>query len=324
MAATELTCTLLAGGTGGAKLAVGLRDILHGFEKVEGSHEPADQPGQLNVIANTADDIEIYDSYVSPDPDMIQFRLAGVIDERGFGIRDETHDEMDRRRANGEDVWFELGDDDLAVCRERAELIAAGLPLTEAHLQATADYPTGGARLLPMSDRAVRTVVSTPNGERGIQEFLIQDRSEPEIKGVRFAGASEASPSAAVRSAIAAADLIVIGPSNPVISIAPILALNGMLDALRDASAPVLAMSPFVAGEVLKGPTAKFLSAAGHSPDLAGAAAYYDAIAPGLIDAWIGDEPVVGKPHHLAAVEMSDPQQTRSVAAETIRYGVSL
>lgn len=324
MAATELTCTLLAGGTGGAKLAVGLRDILHGFENEDGSQEPADQPGQLNVIANTADDIEIYDSYVSPDPDLIQFRLAGVLDDRGFGIRGETHHEMERRRADGEDIWFDLGDADLVVCRKRAELINAGVPLTDAHRQAAADYPTGGAQLMPMSNQAVRTVVSTPTGERGIQEFLIQDRSEPQIKSVRFAGASEAAPSAAALSAIESADLIVIGPSNPVISIAPILALNGMLEALHNASAPVLAMSPFVAGDVLKGPTAKFLSAVGHSPDLSGAAAYYEAIAPGLIDAWIGDEPVIGKPHHLAAVEMSDPQKTRSVAAETIRYGASL
>lgn len=324
MAATELTCTLLAGGTGGAKLAVGLRDILHGFENEDGTREPADQPGQLNVIANTADDIVIYDSYVSPDPDLIHFRLAGVLDERGFGIRGESHTEMERRRSAGEEVWFELGDDDLLVCRERAELISAGVPLTDAHLQAAADYPTGGARLLPMSDQAVRTVVRTPDGERGIQEFLIQDRSEPEIKGVRYAGAIEAAPSAPVLSAIEAADLIVIGPSNPVISIAPILAVNGMRETLREARAPVLAMSPFVGGQVLKGPTAKFLEAAGHSADTAGTAAYYEDVAPDLIDAWIADEPVVGHPHHLAAVEMSDPQKTRTVAAETLRYGASL
>lgn len=324
MAAAELTCTLLAGGTGGAKLAVGLRDVLHGFDAEDGSREPADQPGQLNVVANTADDIVIYDSYVSPDPDLIHFRLAGVLDERGFGIRGETHDEMARRRDAGEDVWFDLGDDDLAVCRERAELINAGVPLTEAHLQAAADYPTGGARLLPMSDQAVRTVVKTPAGERGIQEYLIQDRSEPTIEGVRFAGADQAMPTAAVRAAVEAADLLVIGPSNPVISIAPILAIDGIRQSLSDVAAPVLAVSPFVAGQVLKGPTAKFLEAAGHTPDVAGAAAFYEEIAPGLIDAWIADEPVIGHPHHLAAVAMSDPERTRSVAAETLRYGASL
>lgn len=319
MAASQLSCALLAGGTGGAKLAVGLRDILHGFDG-----EAAEQPGQLNVIANTGDDIEIYDSYVSPDPDLIQFRLSGVLNPHGFGIVGETHEVMERRRDAGEEIWFELGDADLVVCTERAAALADGQNLTAAHACAMSDYPTGGAAVLPMCDAPVRTFVETPSGWRGIQQFLIQDRSEPEIISVDFVGAEAAEPTAEVREAIDSADLIVIGPSNPVISIAPILTVPGMTKILEESAAPVLAVSPFVAGNVLKGPTSKFVAAAGHEPSLAGAAAYYDEIAPGLIDAWIADEPVIGHPHHLAAIEMANPNQTRAVAAEILRYGASL
>lgn len=319
MATAELSCALLAGGTGGAKLAVGLRDLIHGFDD-----EPAVQPGQLNVIANTGDDIEIYDGYVSPDPDLIQFRLAGVLNAHGFGIVDETHTDMERRRDSGEEIWFELGDADLTVCKERLAALAAGSKLTDAHRRATIAYSTGGASVLPMSDEPVRTFVETPTGWRGIQQFLIQDQSEPEILGVDFVGAEVAEPTPEVCAAIESADLILIGPSNPVISIAPILAIQGMKELLKAAAAPVLAVSPYVAGEILKGPTSKFIAAAGHEPTLAGVSAYYDEIAPGLIDAWIGDEPVIGHPHHLTAVDMPDAELTRAVAAEILRYGASL
>lgn len=310
-----MVVTLLAGGTGGAKLAVGLRDILHGFGGAE-----AETPGQLNVIANTGDDIEIYGVHVSPDPDLITFRLAGVLDDMGFGIVGETHEQMDARRANREEIWFELGDDDLKVCAERAELLAAGETLTAAHTQATAGYPTGGAEVLPMSDEPVRTVIDTPEGPRGIQEFLIKDRSEPAIDGVRFVGIDVATITPQVADAVSAADLIVVGPSNPAISIDPILATGGMREAIEHASAPVLGVSPFVAGEILKGPTARFLSAAGVTADSSGAAAHYGDV----VDAWVADEPVAGFPHHLAGVAMSDPDATRAVAAEILRYGASL
>jgi LPPG:FO 2-phospho-L-lactate transferase len=310
---------LLAGGTGGAKLAVGLRDILHGF-----GGEPAELPGRLSVVANTADDIEIYDVHVSPDPDLITFRLAGVLNDLGFGIEGEGHTLMDARRASGEEIWFELGDDDLAVCAVRSELLASGASLTAAHEQATIDYPTGGARVLPMSDDPVRTLIDTPSGERGIQQFLIQDRSGPEIEGVNFAGVESAAATPAVLEAISSAGLIVVGPSNPLISIAPILSLPGLADALRAAKAPVLGVSPFVGGEVLKGPTAKFMAAAGFAASSQGVADYYEQNFPGVIDAWVSDEPVPGHAHHLANVAMSDPARARSVAAEVLRYGASL
>lgn len=314
-----MNVALLAGGTGGAKLAVGLRDILHGF-----GGEPSEQPGRLSVIANTADDIEIHGVHVSPDPDLITFRLAGVLNDHGFGIVGEGHTLMDARRATGEEVWFELGDDDMAVCAARAEALGSGVRLTEAHARATAGYDTGGAAVLPMSDEPVRTTVDTPAGRRGIQQYLIQDRSEPAIDGVRFEGIDSARATPDVLAAIDGADLIVVGPSNPAISVAPILATPGIADALRAATAPVLAVSPFVGGEVLKGPTAKFVAAAGFPATSAGVAGFYESLHPGLIDAWIADDPVPGHAHHLANVAMPDATRTRSVAAEVLRYGSSL
>jgi LPPG:FO 2-phospho-L-lactate transferase len=315
-----MVVTLLAGGTGGAKLAVGLRDILHGIPRGEAPAEP----GQLHVVANTADDIEIYDSYVSPDPDLITFRLAGVLNDAGFGIEGESHTEMDERRAKGEDIWFALGDDDMVVCRERARLLAGGAALTEAHARATAAYDTGGATVLPMCDDPVRTIVGTPAGERGIQEFLIKDRSEPEIDSVTFIvneGGARVTPQ--VRAAIVESDLIVIGPSNPVISIRPILSFE-VLEAIIESESPLLAVSPFVGGEVLKGPTAKFLLAEGTTADSQGALEYLRSATGDLLDAFIGDDPVVGLPHHLADVRMANPEEQRSVAEEVLRYGRSL
>ncbi|MGH2906842.1 MAG: 2-phospho-L-lactate transferase CofD family protein [Solirubrobacterales bacterium] len=311
-----MVVALLAGGTGGAKLAAGLRDILHGTDGF-----PAIEPGELHVIANTGDDIEIYHSYVSPDPDLITFRLAGVLNDAGFGIEGESHDEMNRRRAAGEEIWFQLGDDDLTVCRERAELLAAGSSLTEAHRKATAAYDTGGARVLPMSDAPVRTVVVTPDGERRLQEYLIRDRSEPAIESVRVTPDAGPAPTApAVLEALERADLVVIGPSNPVISIDPILKTAGLLEAI---DAPLIAVSPFVGGEVLKGPTAKFLTAAGAAPNPQGALDFLQAATGGAIDGFVGDEPVTGIAHHLTDVRMSDTDEQRKVAAEVIRYGRS-
>lgn len=290
-----MVIALLAGGTGGAKLACGLRDLVG---------------DGLAVIANTADDIEIYGVHVSPDPDLITYRLAGVLDQRGFGVDGEGHMEMERLRADGVDTWFELGDDDFAVCRERAQALAEGLTLTAAHARATARYDTGGARVLPMSDDPVLTQIATPNGLRNIQEYLVADRSEPMIQGVGFDGIEEAGPSDAVLSVLADADLVVIGPSNPIISIAPILELQGMRSRLTVNLAPVVAVSPYVRGEVVKGPTAKFMEAAGFAPGNAGFARFYD----GIADVLIADEDCPGAETIVADVAMDDADGQRALA----------
>src|SRR3954468_18104002 len=225
---------VLAGGTGGAKLARGMLDVAG---------------DDLVVIANTADDIEIYESYVSPEPDLVTFWLADRIDERGWGLAGDTFHVMDGLRELGVEVWFNLGDRDLAYGLRRAQLLAGGARLTDAIAELTAALGVR-ARVLPVADAPVRT--SVRSGERWVpfQEFMVRERAALPIDDVRYDGAADAAvpPEGAAR--LAGARAIVLGPSSPVISIGPILALPGMAAALRDAPAPVVGVSPIVGGEV--------------------------------------------------------------------------
>ena len=199
---------VLAGGSGGAKLARGMLDVVG--------------PDQVVVVANTGDDLEIYGGYVSPDPDLVTFWLADSIDERGWGLRDDTFAVMEGLRSLGVDVWFNLGDRDLAVALERARMLASGRRLTEA--QAAIGGALGvRARVLPMSDGPVRTRVQAHGRWWPFQEFMIRGRAEGPVDDVEFAGARAAGASPEVLEAIAGARAIVLGPSNPVISIGPIL-----------------------------------------------------------------------------------------------------
>ena len=291
---------VLAGGTGGAKLARGLLDIVG---------------DDLVVIANTGDDIEIYGVPVSPDPDLISFTLADLIDRRGWGIEGDSFKTMDALRAHGSEIWFNLGDRDLAWCAERRRLLERGKTPTEAMALLTSAVGLG-ARVLPMSDQPVRTQVLARGSWHGLQQFLISEQGRGPVDGVRLIGIEDAEPSAAVLSAIASARSIIIGPSNPVISIAPILELGGIVEALIDSPAPVLAVSPIVDGEVLKGPTAAFMAHARLSLDAAGIAAAYN----GLIDGLMTDEPVAleGLKVTVASTLMDTPQSRRLVARNAL------
>ena len=291
---------VLAGGTGGAKLARGLLDIVG---------------DDLVVIANTGDDIEIYGVPVSPDPDLISFTLADLIDRRGWGIEGDSFKTMDALRAHGSEIWFNLGDHDLAWCAERRRLLERGKTPTEAMALLTNAVGLG-ARVLPMSDQPVRTQVLARGSWHGLQQFLISEQGRGPVDGVRLIGIEDAEPSAAVLIAIASARSIIIGPSNPVISIAPILELGGIVEALIDAPAPVLAVSPIVDGAVLKGPTAAFMAHAGLSLDAAGIAAAYN----GLIDGLMTDEPVAleGLKVTVASTLMDTPQSRRLVARNAL------
>ncbi len=210
---------VLAGGTGGAKLARGMLDVVG---------------DDLVVVANTGDDLEIYGSHVSPDPDLIAFWLADRIDERGWGLEGDTFAVMDALRALGEDVWFNLGDADLAWCLQRARRMREGETATAALAALTAAIGVR-ARVLPMCDTPVRTRVHARGSWTGLQEFLIRQRGEGPVEDVAFDGAEAASISDEVADALARAEAIVIGPSNPIISIRPILSVPGMTAALRDA-----------------------------------------------------------------------------------------
>jgi LPPG:FO 2-phospho-L-lactate transferase len=261
---------LLAGGTGGAKLAAGMQELAG--------------PG-LAVIANTADDTRIHGLYVSPDPDLVTYWLAGAIDEeRGWGIRDDTFTVHERMEQLGSPGWFRLSDRDLAACLYRTHFMAEGGTLTAAQGQ-IARALGASASVLPMTDRPVRSRVLTPAGWRGLQEFLILDGSEPPIERVEVEGLSDAGPTPQVLEALAAAEAIVVGPSNPVISIGPILSVPGMREAMDYSRAPVVAVSPFVAGRAVKGPTEKFMAAVGRPSTAAGVASLYE----GVIDAMVVD-----------------------------------
>jgi LPPG:FO 2-phospho-L-lactate transferase len=240
----------------------------------------------LAVVANTADDIEILGVHVSPDPDLITYWLSGEIEpERGWGIRDDSFSVFERLAKLGAPDWFRLGDRDLAACLYRHQFLAEGGSQTDAQAQISRALGVL-ARVLPMCEAPVRTKVLTAAGRRGLQEYLVLDRGQPPVKGVELDGIAEAEPTAEVAAALRDADAIVIGPSNPVISIGPILAVPGMRDAIAAARAPVVAVSPFVAGEVVKGPTERFMAAVGRPSTAAGVASLY----AGLIDGMVADE----------------------------------
>ena len=277
------------------------------------------EPAELTVIANTGDDIEIYGAHVSPDPDLVSFWLADRIDDRGWGLDGDTFNVMDGLREIGEDVWFNLGDRDLAIGIQRAQALRAGTRLTDAHRALTNSLGIAAA-VLPMTDQPVRTRVLTDDGWVGLQAFLIRLRGAAPIREVRFAGAPAAAPTPEVLAAIAGADAIVIGPSNPVISIGPILAVPGLPEALAAARAPVLAVSPIVAGAVLKGPTAAFMAHAGRPLTAAGVADLYGT----LLDGIVSDERVDAIPALVTDTAMPDAGGRARVAGETLRFALAL
>jgi len=295
---------VLAGGTGGAKLARGMLDVVG---------------EDLTVIANTADDLEIYGAYVCPDPDLCTFWLADRIDERGWGLRDDSFAVMDGLRELGVDAWFALGDRDLAIGIERARRLAEGARLTET-LAELGDAFGLRARVLPMSDAPVRTWVRVQGSWMAFQEFMIRAGAEGPVEDSELRGVPEALPTPEVLAAIAAASAIVLGPSNPIISIGPILAVPGMLQAIADSPAPVVAVSPIVGGAVLKGPTAEFLRWAGHPPTTAAIAACY----AGLIDGLVADDRAGDVPVLQTDTLMSTADDRRRVASETLRFAEGL
>jgi LPPG:FO 2-phospho-L-lactate transferase len=298
---------VLAGGTGGAKLARGMLDIV-------------EDPAQLAVIANTGDDIEIYGAHVSPDPDLVSFWLADLIDARGWGLRDDTFAVMGALRELGLDVWFNLGDRDLAWCLERVRLrVEDGLGPTAALARLNGAIGMR-ARVLPMSDDPVRTWIRTPAGWQAFQEYMIRAGAAGIIEGLEFRGAEQARPSVEALAAIAGARVIVIGPSNPLASIAPILAVPGIREALLAAPAPVVAVSPIVGGVVLKGPTAAFMAFAALECSADGVTDFYGE----LLDGIVADENVARLPALRIDTRMDDAAARARVAAQVLDFAAAL
>jgi LPPG:FO 2-phospho-L-lactate transferase len=301
---------VLAGGTGGAKLAAGLQEILG---------------ADLTVIANTGDDVEALGVHVSPDPDLCSYWLTGEIDEeRGWGIRGDSFRVFERLERLGAPGWFGLSDLDLAVCLERRRRLDLGERQTVVQAELSAALGAR-ARVLPMCDEPVRTRVLTPEGWREFQEYIVRDRAEPPIEEVELAGIEEARLTPEVREAIEGAAAVIVGPSNPVISIGPILAVPGMRKLLAEAPAPVVAVSPFVAGEVIKGPTEKFIRASGRDPSVAGVAAAYEGVIDGLV---VDSDDPAPDPEDVATTRiptlMDGPERRAEVARAVLAWVAEL
>ena len=237
----------LAGGTGAAKLLRGLARVT--------------DPARLFIIGNTGDDLEWWGLHVSPDLDSVTYALAGLLDAaRGWGVQDDTFHCLESIERLGRETWFRLGDRDLATHLHRTLLLRAGASLSAA-TRAIASALGISARLVPMSDDAVRTELRTGHGWLTLEEFFVRERCAPDVLEVAYRGAGEARPAPDLLQAISGAEAVVVCCSNPVTSIGPILAVPGIVDALIRTPAPVVAVSPIVGGQAVSGPAAKLLAA---------------------------------------------------------------
>ncbi len=265
----------LAGGVGGAKLVHGLARVV--------------APGDLAVVVNTADDTEVHGLLVCPDHDTVLYTLAGLADrERGWGLTDETWSAAEMLARLGEPTWFRLGDRDLGLHVARARRLREGARLTEVNRGIQAALGVA-VPILPMTDAPVRTRVRTPAGWLNFQDYFVRLRQEPEVLEIAFTGIEGARPTPEVEAALAAAEAIVLCPSNPFVSIGPILAVPGMRDLLgaaRDRGVRISAVSPLIGGRALRGPADRMATSLGHEASAAGIARYY----AGLIDALLVDD----------------------------------
>jgi LPPG:FO 2-phospho-L-lactate transferase len=251
----------LAGGTGAAKL-------LRGLAAHVGQRD-------LTVIGNTGDDTEIWGLHVSPDLDTVMYALAGMLDiERGWGLAGETFECLRGMATYGADTWFNLGDRDLATHLARTRALRDGEPLSSVTARLAAGLGVG-ARILPMSDDPVRTMIRTGGGRLTFQEYFVREKALVDVVGVDYEGATAARPAPGVLDAIRTADLVVVCPSNPVTSVGPILAVPGIVEALGTTAAPVVAVSPIVGGAAVSGPAAALMRARGLAISPLGVAAAY-------------------------------------------------
>jgi LPPG:FO 2-phospho-L-lactate transferase len=255
------TITALAGGVGASKLLLGLHDVI--------------DPRELTVIVNTGDDITLHGLKISPDLDIVTYTLAGIVDDaKGWGYRGETFHALERLAVFGRINWFNLGDRDMATHIHRSAMLAEGKSLSEA-AEAIRLALGVKTRILPTCDQPVPTMIDTSEGELHFQEYLVKRRAEPVVRGIRFDGADKARPAKGVLESIRDANRILICPSNPLISIGPILAVAGIREALRSRKERVVAVCPIVGGKSLKGPSDKMLSELGHEPSALGVAKLY-------------------------------------------------
>lgn len=296
---------VLTGGTGGAKFVDGLRRVL-----------PAEE---LTLIVNTGDDHVWWGLYVSPDIDSIVYVLADLLSsERGWGVRGDTFHCLQAMKGLGEEAWFSVGDRDLATHLLRTQLLSQGQTLSEA-TSYIAQKLGVHSRILPMSDMRVETRIDTPVGDLSFEEYFVKRWYQDPVNAVRFAGASEAEPARGVLDAIAAAQAVLIAPSNPVTSIGPILAVPGIREALQATPAKVVAVSPIIGDVAVSGPAANLMTAQGFEVSIAGVAKAYE----GFLDNLIADDSDAaaaqsltsdGLQAHCTNILMRDTEDKRRIA----------
>jgi LPPG:FO 2-phospho-L-lactate transferase len=305
----------LAGGVGGAKMAHGLSLAL--------------APEALTVIVNTGDDFDHYGLRICPDLDTVLYTLAGLANETtGWGVVGDTNAALDMLSRYGEEAWFWLGDRDLATSLLRTARLRAGASLA-AVTRALAQAVGVGARLLPMSDAPVATIIQTPDGELAFQDYFVRRRHQDVVTGVRFDGIERARPLPEALAALAQAEAIILCPSNPLLSIEPILRVDGMRAALTQASAPVIAVSPIVGGQALKGPADRILAAQGFEASPLGVARWYGALLDGLVldqtDAALApDIAALGVRPFVTQTIMREHGDRERLARETLAFAATL
>jgi LPPG:FO 2-phospho-L-lactate transferase len=253
--------TVLTGGTGGAKFVDGLRQIV--------------PPEELTIIVNTGDDLLWWGLYVSPDLDSITYMLSGKLSqERGWGVKGDTFYCLQAMGQLGQPIWFHTGDRDVATHILRSKLLADGKTLSEVTAEIAGRLGVK-TRILPMSNSRVETRVQTPVGELSFEEYFVQRWYQDPVESIRYAGASDAEPAPGVIEAIRGAEAVILAPSNPVSSIAPIMAVPGVREALRESRARIAAVSPIVAGAAVSGPAGILMQAQGFPVSIAGVAEFY-------------------------------------------------
>lgn len=305
---------VLAGGVGAARFLRGLIDVV--------------DPASVTVIGNTADDEELLGLHVSPDLDTVLYTLVDAVDpEQGWGLAGDTFACLEQAALLGEETWFRLGDADLATHVRRTCLLREGRTLSEATREIAVAFGLP-CRLLPMSDDPVRTIVATDAGDLSFQEYFVRRGWQDEVRGLRFEGAHAARPAPGVPEALAEAEIVILAPSNPLVSIGPILAVPGIRQALTHRASPVVAVSPIVGGRALKGPADRMLTSLGHEASAVGVARLYadfldvlvldqeDAALVSEVDS-LGVRPVV------ADTIMRDAASRRALAEATLRAAVT-
>jgi LPPG:FO 2-phospho-L-lactate transferase len=305
----------LAGGVGGAKMAQGLQAAL--------------PPGDLTVVVNTADDFELYGLYISPDLDTVMYTLGGIADPvNGWGVAGDTRNTLEAIARYGEEPWFLLGDQDFATHILRTERLRAGMPLSVVTTQLSGALGIPG-RVVPMTDDRVATLVETPTGTLEFQDYFVGRRQSDDVLGVTFAGIERATAHPDALAAIREADAVVIAPSNPIVSVAPILATPGLREGLADTPAPIVAVSPIVGGHALKGPAAQMLATLGHEVSALGVGRLYADVIDGLVIDEVDREfgppiELLGPRVLVTATVMGDEADRRRLAVEVLDFATSL